>query len=108
MKSPILLAKKKRKVVAVYLSVANLPASVRSNTDHMSLVLLCVEKDLKQFGYTKLFSEMLKDLKDLEDNGICVDFQTVKAALYCIAGDNHGSHSIGGFTENFSQSKYFC
>lgn len=26
----------------------------------------------------------------------------------CIAGDNSGSHSIGGFTENFSRSQYFC
>lgn len=28
--------------------------------------------------------------------------------MYCIAGDNLGSHGIGGFTENFSHSRYFC
>nr|XP_046250889.1 uncharacterized protein LOC124062276 isoform X2 [Scatophagus argus] len=106
--NPLGTAKKKHKVVAVYLSLANLPAHVRSSTDHMSLVLLCGENDLKQFGSAKVFSEMLEDLKNLEENGITVDGETVKGALYCIAGDNLGSHSIGGFIENFSHSVYFC
>lgn len=42
-------------------------------------------------------------------HGIVVsDGTVVKGTLYCIAGDNLGSHSIGGFTENFSHSKHFC
>ncbi|KAF7640984.1 hypothetical protein LDENG_00001670 [Lucifuga dentata] len=73
----------------------------------MSLVLLCGKNDLKNFGSATVFSEMLVDLKDLEENGITVGGETVKAALYCIAGDNLGSHSIGGFIENFSRSTYF-
>ncbi|XP_024908468.1 uncharacterized protein LOC112486333 [Cynoglossus semilaevis] len=36
------------------------------------------------------------------------DGHVVKGALYCIAGDNLGSHTLGGFTENFSSSEYFC
>nr|XP_020467541.1 uncharacterized protein LOC109966765 [Monopterus albus] len=106
--NPLGSAKKRHKVVAVYLSVANLPAHVRSSTDHISLVLLCGENDLKQFGSAKVFSEMLVDLKHLEENGITIGGETIKGALYCIAGDNLGSHSIGGFTENFSRSQYFC
>lgn len=106
--NPLGSAKKKHKVLAVYLSLANFPAHVRSNTDLMSLVLLCGEKDLKEFGCSKLFSEMLEDLKDLEENGISVGNKTIKGALYCIAGDNLGSYGIGGFTEKFSCSKYFC
>ena len=81
---------------------------MRSNTDHMLLVLLCGENDLKLFGSAEVFSEMLEDLKNLEKTGITVGGETVKMALYCIAGDNLGSHSIGGFTENFSRSVYFC
>lgn len=69
--------------------------------------MLCGEKDVKQFGYAQLFSEMLEDSNDLEENGICADFKTVKAALYWITGDNLRSHSIGGFKENFSRSNYF-
>ncbi|KAK0152047.1 hypothetical protein N1851_006573 [Merluccius polli] len=100
--NPLGSAKKKHKVIAVYLSVANLPAHMRSNT------VPCLINDLKQFGSAKVFSEMLEDLKNLEKNGITVGGETVKGALYCIAGDNLGSHSIGGFTENFSRSVYFC
>lgn len=74
----------------------------------MSLVLLCGEHDLKQFGSAKVFSDLLSDLKDLEEHGITSGGQMVKGALFCIAGDNLGSHSIGGFTENFSCSQYFC
>lgn len=106
--NPLGSAKKTHKVVAVYVSVANLPAHIRSNTDHMSLVLLCTENDLKHFGIAKVFSKLLTDLKDLENNGISVAGETIKGALYCIAGDNLGSHSIGGFTENFSRAPYFC
>lgn len=106
--NPLGSAKKKQKLIAVYFSVANLPVYVKSNTDHMCLALLCGENYFKHFGTAKIFSELLQDLKDLEANGITVGGETVKAASYCIAGDNLGSHGIGGFTENFSQSQYFC
>lgn len=74
----------------------------------MFLVLLCFEHDLKCFGIAKVFSELLVDLKSLETNGINTDEETVKGGLYCITGDNLGSHCVGGFTENFSSSQYFC
>lgn len=106
--NPLGSAKKTHKVLAVYLSLANLPIHLRSNTDNMFLVLLCLEKDFKHFGVEKVFSELLSDLKTLETDGILIDGQTVKGGLYCIVGDNLGSHTIGGFTENFSCSQYFC
>lgn len=106
--NPLGSARKAHKVLAVYLSVANLHVHVWSNTDHMSLVLLCGENDLKTFGCAKVFAEILADLKDFEENGVTVGGETVKGALYCIAGDNLGSHSIGGYTENFTHSRYFC
>ena len=75
----------------------------------MQLVLLCREKDFKEFGHATIFSELLADLKVLEDDGITMADETVvKGTIYCIAGDNLGSHCIGGFTENFSFSQYFC
>lgn len=105
--NPLGSAEKMHKVLAVYLSVANLPIHLRSNTDNMFLVLLCVENDHKH-GIAKVFSELLADLTCLETDGIHLDRETVKGGLFCIAGDNLGSHSIGGFTENFSRSQYFC
>ncbi|XP_067281113.1 uncharacterized protein [Pseudorasbora parva] len=106
--NPLGSAKSKHKVLAVYLSLANLPPHIRSSTDHMSLVMLCQEKDFKHFGHDTIFSRLIADLKDLEDNGITVAAEKVKGTVFCIAGDNLGSHSIGGFTENFSFSEYFC
>ena len=50
----------------------------------MQLVLLCREQDFKYFGIV------------------------LNGSLVAIAGDNLGSHSIGGFLENFSRSTYFC
>lgn len=48
-------------------------------------------------------------MKDLELNGVTLpDGQLCKGTLYAIACDNLGSHNIGGFTENFSKSAYFC
>lgn len=71
----------------------------------MPLVLLGREKDFKEFGHAKVFSELLTDLKELEENEIVpLDETVVKGALYCIAGDNLGSHYICGFSENFSPS----
>lgn len=70
--------------------------------DTTPLVLLCKEVDLKYFGHDKIFHQLVEDVKDLENNG------TVKGTLYCITGDNLGSHGIGGFTENFSTVEHFC
>ncbi|XP_055021248.1 uncharacterized protein LOC129412157 [Boleophthalmus pectinirostris] len=66
------------------------------------------ENDFKTFGHSKVFSELVSDLKDLEETGILTSRGTVRGTLYCIAGDNLGSHCIGGFSENFSSSQYFC
>ncbi|XP_062268268.1 uncharacterized protein LOC133974641 [Platichthys flesus] len=104
--NPLGSAKTRHKVLAVYVSVANLPLHVRSDTDHMALILLCREKDFKAFGHAKVFSELLEDLKELEENRIVVSNGTVVKGS--IAGDNVGSHCIGGFTENFSCAQYFC
>ena len=55
------------------------------------------------------FSHMVEDLKDLEEHGIVIEENTVVRGTLCaIVGDNLGSHCIGGFTENFSSSIYFC
>lgn len=34
--------------------------------------------------------------------------KTYNGSLVAVLGDNPGSHQIGGFTENFSNSKFFC
>lgn len=52
--------------------------------------------------------QLVKDLKDLESNGVVLpDGQVRKGKLHAIAGDNLGSHGIGGFLKNFSLSVNF-
>lgn len=83
---------KKTHKVADYLSLAILPIHLHLYTDDMSLILLCVENDLKSFGIARVFSELFANLKSLETDGINVHGETVKRGLYCIAGDNLGFH----------------
>ncbi|KAL0150086.1 hypothetical protein M9458_054611, partial [Cirrhinus mrigala] len=67
------------------------------------------ESDYQFFGQEKVFSSLVEDLKELEQSGITLEMgQTVKAVVTAIVGDNLGSHSLGGFIENFSKSKNFC
>ena len=56
-----------------------------------------------------MFGSLVKDLKDLEISGITLpDGKISKGTLCAIAGDNLGSHSIGGFVESFSRTLHFC
>ena len=107
--NPLGSGKRKHKVLAVYLSLADLQPHHRSNIDHMQLVLLCREQDLKLFGQKAVFGQLIEDLKGLEDKGILVENGlNLRGALCAITGDNLGSHCIGGFKENFSTTKYCC
>lgn len=107
--NPLGSGRKKHKIFAVYLTLGDILPHNRSNIDQMQLVLLCREQDFKCFGQEIVFNRLIKDLKDLEDSGIVLkDGKVIKGALCAIAGDNLGSHGIGGFLENFSRSTYFC
>ncbi|KAA0702250.1 FRAS1-related extracellular matrix protein 2 ECM3 -like protein NV domain-containing protein 1 [Triplophysa tibetana] len=56
------------------------------------------EQDMKYFGQEKLFSRMLSDMRDLEDNGLVTcSGHTVYTTAMCIVGDNLGQHCIGGY-----------
>ena len=108
--NPLGSGKKKHKILAVYFTLADLHPHSRSNIDHMQLVLLCREVDFNSFGQEKVFSKLISDLQYLEKEGLFLgtNEHAVKGTVCCIAGDNLGSHCIGGFTENFSTSEHFC
>ncbi|KAL0148647.1 hypothetical protein M9458_055974, partial [Cirrhinus mrigala] len=107
--NPLGSGKKKHKILAVYMTLGNLLPYCRSGIDHMQLVLLCKEQDFKFFGQDLVFATLVQDLKDLEENGVLLaDGKVHKGTLCAIAGDNLGSHYIGGFVENFSRSNHFC
>lgn len=104
--NPLGSAKAKHKVLAIYLSILNLPDYVRCHINSIKLVALCKEKF---FDHSVVYGKVVKDLKELETDGLNVEgIGNVKVGLVYIAGDNLGSHSLGGFVCNFSTSLYFC
>ena len=109
MANPLGSGRKKHKILAVYLSLANFPPHYRSTVDQIQLVSLCCESDFKRFGQRVIFGELMKDLRSLEDEGLeLFDSTLVLAAVLAIVGDNLGSHCIGGFSENFRSNNYVC
>ena len=106
--NPLGSAKKKHKILAVYLTLADIHTYNRSSIDQFQLVLLCTESDFKRFGQKSVFGNLIEDLKRLENNGIAIGSITLKGTVCAILGDNLGSNCIGGFTENFSTVAHFC
>ena len=106
--NPLGSAKSKHKLLGVYMSIGNMHPQFRSSTAQMQLVLLCRERDLKLFGVERVFARLISDLQDVELNGVDVGHMVLKGSIVAIAGDNLGSHFIGGFTENFSTGEFFC
>lgn len=66
--NPLESGKKKHKVLAVYFSLANVALHNKSSVDPMQLALLCRRQDFKYFGHDKVFTSLIRDLKDLEEN----------------------------------------
>jgi hypothetical protein len=107
--NPLGSARTKHKLLGIYFTLANLPAHYRSAIDQIQLVALCRENDVKvRTGLDKVLARIVNDIKQLETHGLVVNGVCYKGSLFAVLGDNLGSHFIGGFTENFSTSEYFC
>ncbi|KAJ8677266.1 hypothetical protein QAD02_013053 [Eretmocerus hayati] len=102
--NPIGPARKKHKLLAVYMNAANLSDHLQSHTNTMKLVALCKSID---FDHKAVFGPILEDLKKLE-TGVEINGRILKGALVWISGDNLGSHGLGGFIENSSTAGYLC
>lgn len=104
--NPLGAAKQKYKILAVYASLGELPPHIRTHVNTIQLVALCKEVD---FDHDKIYGRIVEDLRILEDEGLEIaPGVRRKVGLAFIAGDNLGSHSLGGFLENFSKATFFC
>ena len=83
------------------MSIGNLPDHLQSHINTIKLVALCKKVN---FCHEKVYGKIVEDLKIIETIGE----KLIKRSLVFICGDNLGSHSLGGFTENFSRAKYVC
>jgi hypothetical protein len=107
--NPLGSAKGKHKLFAVYYTLGNLHASVRSKIDGLQLILLCKHKFVASIdGLNEVLRPMIDDLVSLQDNGVDLGSHSVrKGKVVFVLGDNLGSHMIGGFVQNFTGT-YFC
>ena len=107
--NPLGSAKTCHKVLAVYFSLGNLYSHNRSQINPMQLVILCKEKFVNNDNIFHLFKPLIHDLKILETEGIDIGLdEKVIGSIVAIAGDNLGSHWIGGYVVNFSTASHFC
>lgn len=103
--NPLGSAKGKYKILAVYLSLGNLPDYVRSHIDSIQLVALCREK---YFDCEKVYGTIVEDIRKIEINGLEIKGKCIRGTVAHIAGDNLGNNDLGGFCTNFSRSIFFC
>ena len=66
--------------------------------NHIQLVSMCNEKDLKEFKPNLILEQMFQDLKVLEETGITVTInnqsKSIKGSIFAVAGDNLGAHLL--------------
>jgi len=105
--NPLGSARKKHKLLGVYFVLGNLACHNRSAIDSVQLVMLAREIDFDAVGQN-MFSQLVTDLQVLETDGLLVGNIRFKVVLAAVAGDNLGSHCIGGFVKNFSGSHHIC
>lgn len=103
---------KKRKIGGIYFSIRNLPPQMISKLDNIFLAALFYVNDVKTgiCRYDDILRPLIKDVKNLETEGIVINNTTFFASISCISYDNLGANSLLGFTESFNSNNFcrFC
>lgn len=106
--NPIGASRKKHKMAAFYYILGNIYPEFRSLLKCISLLIMCKSADLKYFTLQKILEPFLSDMKELSHTGIEVPgLGVVPCGVFCVAGDNLGSHFLGGYVECFRGSSAF-
>lgn len=96
------------KMGCVYYQLENLPSHMQSKTENIFLALCYHSEDVKNFGWQKVFDPLVKELGELETNGIELEVNGVscnyKVILSGVTGDNLFLNGLLGFVESFSAS----
>ena len=103
------------KLEGLYMVVQNFHPAYQSQLSSIFLVALWYAQDAKTYGYSKILEPVIASLLKLEsDEGavVCVGKRevVVRACLVFISADNLGFHSLFGFCETFSATRFcrFC
>lgn len=106
--NPLGSSRKIHKIIGVYMTIANVPPYNRTKVDQIQLVALCLEKHVQTFGFQQVLQPIIRDIKQMESEGIEIKGEILKGTVISVVGDNLGSHQIGGFVENFSTTEQSC
>lgn len=97
-------------IAAFYYSFPTLPEHHLSSLNNIFPALFFKSRD-KSFGNDASLKILVRDVKELEENGITIKINNNEMKIYfvlgLITGDNLGLNSILGFTKSFS-SKFYC
>lgn len=99
------------KMGAVYISLLCIPNEYRSVVSNIFLTQIHNSKDHASYGNLRIFSEIIEQLKDLEESGISIEVEGKKIRVYfvllSVLGDNLGLNTLLGFVTSFS-ANYCC
>ena len=88
--NPLGAGRGKHKVIQIFLTFGEIPKFQRSKIDRIQLVAVVKERVVKQFGFQKVYHQLVEDLKELE-RGITVLHpvqRVVKCGLLLHPADN--------------------
>ena len=63
--NPLGAGRGKHKVIQIFLTFGEIPKTQRSKIDRIQLVAIVKEKVVKQFGFKKVYHQIVEDLKEL-------------------------------------------
>ena len=107
--NPLGAGRGRHKVIQIFFSICEIPKRQRSRIDRIQLVAVFKEKLIKRFGFKKIYSKLVEDLKVLEA-GVTVTKpvqRIIKCGLLIHPADNLEANGVGGFSQCFS-SKDIC
>lgn len=95
-------SKVKHKLYCFYFFIGNMPNNLTSNLRHIHTALIVESPLIKKYGFCQVLKPLTDDLIKLQQAGISVKNQNLKAVLATISTDNLGAHELCGFRRCFS------
>lgn len=108
--NPLQSKKGIHKLCAVYFQIKNLPVRVQSKLNNIFFVSLCHSDDINkstQSDFNNIWEVIVRDIKQLETDGIDIGSMKIKGTICWPSFDNLGANVSLGYAAGFTAS-YFC
>lgn len=98
--NPLRVKSKKYKILACYMTLANIAPERRSQLDSIQLVSLCQSQYVKLYGLKSSTQVLYEELQDLIQRGLDIQIADRNIHFSCdllaVLGDNLSQHQFGG------------